>query len=69
MRLPWRRRKPDEEPPQSSADRAIEISETRLDEARERRREFRRFATRMKQIRERNHLAEAFDRAFREGGH
>jgi hypothetical protein len=67
--MPWRRRKPDEEPSQSRADRAIEISESRLDEARERRREFRRFATRMKQIRERNHLAEAFERAFGEGGH
>lgn len=66
MRVPWRRRRTDGER-RSEADEALEISKRQREHARERRHEFERLASRMREIRKVNHLAEAFDRAFGEG--
>jgi hypothetical protein len=61
----WRRN--EEEPRPTAADEAIEISERRRARAVQRRGEFERIAKRMRKMREVNHLAEAFERAFGEG--
>ncbi|WP_242892407.1 DUF7620 family protein [Actinomadura litoris] len=64
MRPPWRRRA---RAGTSEADQAIRISEQRRDQAKEQRQEFERLATRIRRMRERNHLAEAFRRAMEDG--
>lgn len=66
MRLPWRRRREDATG-RSAADDALEFSERQHEQARRRRYEFERVARRMRELREVNHLAEAFEQAFREG--
>lgn len=66
MRWPrLRRTRPPSEP--SRADEALEQSREQLEKAREQRRRFEEFAAKVRRMREENHLAEAFDRAFREG--
>lgn len=66
MRLPWRRHRAESDG-RSAADEALEISERQRERAVERSREFRHLARRWRQVREVNHLAEAFERAFGEG--
>ncbi|MFV2172356.1 hypothetical protein ACFHW2_11760 [Actinomadura sp. LOL_016] len=65
MRLPWRREAEHEQV--QPADEAIAISEQRRDRAMQASREFRRLATRMRTMREVNHLAAAFKATFWEG--
>lgn len=52
----------------SRADEAIAQSREQLEQARAERRRWEEFAERLREMRRRNHLAEAFDHAFREGG-
>lgn len=51
----------------SRADAAVEQSRRQLDEAKQERRHWEDFTERLRQIRERNHLADAVERALREG--
>lgn len=67
MKWPWRRRA-EQDGARGAADEAIEVSAQRRDRAEQRSVEFRRLAHRMRKMREVNHLAEAFERTFREDG-
>ena len=65
MKVPWRRRRHEPCDP-TAADAALQLSEEQRARARERRREFERLASRMRRMREVNHLGEAFRDAFGE---
>lgn len=67
MRWPWRRRPKPCRAAHDRADAAIELSEQQAAEAEERLAESRQLAARFRELRQRNHFAEGFARALREG--
>lgn len=66
MRWPWRRPEPSRDA-QDRADEAARLTEEQAAEAEERLAESRQLADRFRELRRRNHFAESFARALREG--
>lgn len=66
MRWPWQRTKPCRAA-EDRADEAARLTEEQAAEAHERLAESRQLADRFRELRQRNHFAESFARALREG--
>lgn len=63
----WRRNRRDEQEGHARADRALRRADAAYEATRRRDEQGRRLADRIREMRERNHLAEAIEHALREG--